>query len=193
MLAQTPSPGITIPQDCTVQQLTDKLGIVGADLLVQGLRDGVHIPPVRDAGWKAKEMGGEGEQTLMHAPKLTKAAAEVDWTNWTHAQDWTRRMRVFGSLWTTGVTQGRAGSGPGKEKRVLFLDAQAVDHQNVKGDDVTLIWNQGQQIVKVDEASGHCFVPVGGVDGAWVRLTRAKVDGKGEQSASSALRPFRRR
>ena len=45
-------------------------------MLVQGLRDGVHLLPHRDAGWMAKQLA---DKPLTHAPKLGKAEAEVRW------------------------------------------------------------------------------------------------------------------
>lgn len=183
VLAQTASPGVAIPPDCTVSQLTEQLGTIGAQMLVQGLRDGVHVPPTRDAGWMANRLASS---TLTHAPKVSKAAAEVDWDQWNTVEDWTRRMRVFGSVWTTGVTQN--GQGQGKEKRVLFLDAEGVHEDEVGGTEEDAVFTKGTQIIRVDEKSGKSFVRVG--DG-WVCLKRVKVDGKGEQNSVSGMKPFR--
>lgn len=152
-------------------------------MLVQGLRDGVHVPPTRDAGWMASHLASS---TLMHAPKVSKAAAEVDWDQWNTVEDWTRRMRVFGSVWTTGVTQNVQGQG--KEKRVLFLDAEAAQEDEVGGTEEEAVFTKGKQIIRVDEKSGKCFIKAG--DG-WVCLKRVKVDGKGQQSSVSGMKPFR--
>ncbi|KAK8053734.1 Formyltransferase [Apiospora saccharicola] len=47
VLAQTPPDElIEIPLKCTVPQLRDLVTPVGARMLVQGLRDGVHVPPL---------------------------------------------------------------------------------------------------------------------------------------------------
>ncbi|KAL2171936.1 hypothetical protein VTG60DRAFT_995 [Thermothelomyces hinnuleus] len=46
-LLQTPAPGVPIPEGCTPKQLHEILAPMGAQLLVQALRAGLHVPPYR--------------------------------------------------------------------------------------------------------------------------------------------------
>ncbi|ROV94507.1 hypothetical protein VMCG_08136 [Cytospora schulzeri] len=88
VLAQTPyPPGIPIPGDCDVQQLHDLLAEEGARLLVDGLKQRMHVPPYdEDNGWKpTPEDVARG--LLRDAPKIRKADAEVDWAGWTWGRD----------------------------------------------------------------------------------------------------------
>ena len=156
-------------------------------MLVQGLRDGVHVPPHVDAGWKAAELEGE---PLSHAPKIDKAAARVEWDSWTSV-DWNRRIRVLGSVWANGVIG--SGKNQGDAKRVLFLDAETVGEEQVQGDAarMTFAGMETQNAVegRLAEESGSCSMKL--PNGDWIRVQRVKVDGKTEQDAAVALKQFR--
>ncbi|KAK5987218.1 hypothetical protein PT974_11342 [Cladobotryum mycophilum] len=190
ILAQTPAPGLPLPESASIQDLTKALGVAGAQMLVQGLRDGVHVPPHVDAGWMARQLAGGA---LVHAPKVTKADSQVDWTRWT-TRDFQRRMRVFGAVWTRGV------NAKGEVKRVILQDAEGVAGEEVDGVDGTLALVHGsgekgeatgeryERVLRVDDAAG--VVHVQASDGGWMRVRRVKVDGKPEQAAASGLRPF---
>lgn len=196
ILAQSPAPGHIVPPTWSIEEVTKAFGLIGAEMLVQGLRDGVHVPPHREAGSAAEHPG----KPPMHAPKVTKADAQVNWGAWT-ADDFRRRMRVFGSVWT------RATNGKGEEKRVIFQDAEATPAEEASDagqgalDAATVAFayehgNEGEKtavdkVVRFDERSGSCAFQAG--DGAWIRVSKVKVDGKAESAAVSALRPFRRR
>lgn len=149
-------------------------------MLVQGLRDGVHVPPHVGVGSRL-----HGREPT-HAPKVTKADAQVDWAAWTSAEAFARRVRVFSSAWTRAVND------KGEEKRVLFQDVEAVARDDVGGAQATVVFTQedGQheRTVMVDEAEGAVAVRIG--EGAWVRVRRVRVDGRNEQDAARALRPF---
>ncbi|KAJ0336973.1 hypothetical protein COL26b_009938 [Colletotrichum chrysophilum] len=91
--------GIPIPKDCTLQGLHDILTPIAANMLVDGLRRGLHIPPLKDVGWKPTE----GEQEMLcHAPKLAKRDSQIDWSTWS-ADDIVLRQRVLGSLWSMAL------------------------------------------------------------------------------------------
>ncbi|KAI8624860.1 Formyltransferase [Xylariaceae sp. FL1651] len=80
VLAQTPADpehvdALRIPDGCTtVPQLQTLVTPVAARMLVQGLRDGLHVPPLEDRGWKPD---AEENATLVHAPKITKQDRQV--------------------------------------------------------------------------------------------------------------------
>ncbi|KAH8162292.1 hypothetical protein CIB48_g5955 [Xylaria polymorpha] len=73
VLSQTPSDAaaaLRIPPSCkTVHELQALVTPVAVEMLIDGLRRGVHVPPLEDKGcWKP------GAATaLVHAPKITKA------------------------------------------------------------------------------------------------------------------------
>ncbi|PTB69769.1 Formyltransferase [Trichoderma citrinoviride] len=176
VLAQTPSPGLPIPADATLQQLTDSLAKVGAEMLVQGLRDGLHVPPYRDAGWMAEQLLAENdddEQQLVHAPKVGKGESQINWLEW-KPLDFERFVKIFGTVWT------HARNDKGRFKRVLFLDAQSVPPAE-----------EVQRTVRVDDERDAVYVRT--AQGGWVRVRSVKVDGKTTQTARIGLREFLKR
>lgn len=124
----------------------------------------------------------------VHAPKVTKADSQINWQQWS-AEDFTRRIRVFGAVWTHAL------GGKGVSKRVLFLDAEPLAHGHQVGLEAKKLVCGGQSgdarhetAVEVDDGTGSCAIMV--QDGQWVRVRRVKVDGKTEQAAAVGLRPF---
>lgn len=175
VLAQTPP--LPIPRDANLTSLTAKLADVGAAMLVQGLRDGVYVPPHEDVS------KGSAER---HAPKVHKDEAQVRWDAWT-GDEWRRRRSVFGSVWTMGTLTGREGQG-GK-KRVIFTDFGVVP--SAEGMDamrIVPLGVAGGVHARLDERAGDCYVPL--KDGCWARVGKVIVDGKPEQVAAVGLRPF---
>ncbi|PFH55747.1 hypothetical protein XA68_17689 [Ophiocordyceps unilateralis] len=185
ILAQTPSPGLAVPSGASIQEVTALAATAGAQMLVQGLRDGLHVPPHRDAGWKAVELA---DRPLTHAPKVSKADSQVDWARWTTAEDFTRCLRVFASVWT------RAADGQGQFRRLILQDVMAVEDEPV-GVEGSICFEHDdadttrlERTVRLDEASGACSLRVS--EGVWVRLMRVKVEGKDWQDAATALGSF---
>jgi methionyl-tRNA formyltransferase len=64
VLAQTPAPGILIPRTATAAALETQLATQGAQMLLDALKEGKHIPPHQDVGWY--------NGLISHAPKTTK-------------------------------------------------------------------------------------------------------------------------
>lgn len=89
VLART-APPLAIPQDCDSQRLLADVTPVAAQLLVRGLRDGVHVPPLEGLE------GVAGEGPLLHAPKVTKQDRRLRREDLPHLG---RRYRALGSLW----------------------------------------------------------------------------------------------
>ncbi|KAK1993880.1 formyl transferase [Colletotrichum falcatum] len=118
VLCQTPLPGIPVPEDCTTQRLHDVVTPLAAETLVEGLRKGLHVPPLRDAGWQPN--AGERGQ-LRHAPKVTNHDRQVNWPEWT-ADDVVLRQRVLGPVWCSAYHHGSR-----KIMRLKFGDAEAVE------------------------------------------------------------------
>ncbi|KAK7943017.1 Methionyl-tRNA formyltransferase [Apiospora aurea] len=63
---------IQIPPRCTVPQLLELVTPVGAQMLVQGLRDGVHVPPLEEQRGVVKSQDQDQDQAaiIFHAPKI---------------------------------------------------------------------------------------------------------------------------
>ena len=94
ILSQTPLPGITIPDDCTPDALIRMLGPLGADVLCNGIENGLFIDP-QDNRASASDPG-----RLDHAPKITPEDRNISWTAWT-TDEILLRDRVLGRLWDT--------------------------------------------------------------------------------------------
>jgi methionyl-tRNA formyltransferase len=88
-------------------------------MLVSALRDGLHVPPVTDAGWR-------GRDTILpaprDAPKLTPRDRQVDWASpgWSAAA-FQLRSRVLGHPWT------RALHVSGAMRRVILEGVEEVE------------------------------------------------------------------
>ncbi|RCI09098.1 hypothetical protein L249_5043 [Ophiocordyceps polyrhachis-furcata BCC 54312] len=125
VLAQTPPPGLVVPSAATIQEVTALAAKQGAEMLVRALlRDRLHVPPHRDAGWgwKAVESENGAGGLLRHAPKVTKADSRIDWRTWTSGEEFGRRVRVFGTVWTKALDLVAK-----KRRRIIFKSVQAVD------------------------------------------------------------------
>lgn len=200
ILSQTPAPGLRAFPHPTMSRTQRKLAMEGAEILVQGLRDGLHVPPYEDAGWKAADMRAKGEK-LVHAPKILPADLEVDWTSWTE-EDWVRHLRIKQAVWTRGVVEASAGtpkhSKEGLTRRIIFHDARPVSGDEVKGTKSTmevLMTKNGdndpvffKRSVSVDTKLGHLYIMLS--EDRWVKCARATLEGKPEKSAANAVRPF---
>ncbi|KAK1724670.1 formyl transferase [Colletotrichum acutatum] len=106
ILAQTPLPGIPIPENCTTQQLLDVVTPPAAEMLVDGLRRGVHVPPHVNVGWAYSSSNFEEDSNKAppHAPKITNHDRWIAWSEWTAAEVATRQ-RVLGGVWSSAVNQ----------------------------------------------------------------------------------------
>ncbi|GFP56246.1 methionyl-tRNA formyltransferase, mitochondrial [Trichoderma asperellum] len=186
VLAQTPSPGLPIPAGATLQHLTESLAKVGAEMLVQGLRDGVHVPPYTNVGWMADQLK---EKELVHAPKVSKGESQINWPEW-NSPDIARFLNIFNTVWT------HARNDKGKFKRVLFLDAESVSEQDVTGrsEEIVFRYERGnetddvQRNVRVDDEHDAFYIQTAGE--SWVRVRNVKVDGKTTQTAKVGMREF---
>lgn len=82
ILAQTPAPGIPVPDDATAGSLLSTLAEEGAKLLVDGLTHEVHVPPYENRGgwWSPSPSTSDtAEIVFRDAPKLTTHQAHIDW------------------------------------------------------------------------------------------------------------------
>lgn len=106
ILARTPP--LPIPSDTNYAALLAYVTPLAAELLVQGLRDGAHVPPLEEAaehGHGLEESKSQGQEVievpgkpenLLHAPKITKQDRQLRVSNLPYL--W-RRYRALGPLW----------------------------------------------------------------------------------------------
>lgn len=179
ILDQTPEPGFQVPNpdSCSVPQLLEVVAPKAAQMLVNGIRSGLFVPPVEDAGWRAYKK----QDPLIHAPKITTEHAHINWTDWTWA-DIIRRNRVLGPLWSKAL----AVSPSGEEtlgKRVILTEIEEADPP--KGCDAFdhmpgLPFVNAAHPVKAQQGMGlYAFTK----DGKLIRIRKMKVEG--EQTADA--------
>ncbi|KAF2622276.1 Formyltransferase [Macroventuria anomochaeta] len=90
VLAQTASPGIQIRKDESAEGLEARLADVGAEMLVDVLKEGSFVPPLESRGWYSGPTD--------YAPKITKRDRFVDFKAMTMAQI-LAVQRALGDTW----------------------------------------------------------------------------------------------
>ncbi|KAJ3535916.1 hypothetical protein NM208_g6941 [Fusarium decemcellulare] len=169
VLAQTPRPGISVPSDCTVQELTNLLAPIGAQMLQERSQTSSSPTP----------------------PKVTKADGHVDWAQWT-GEEFVRRVRVLGSVWTHAFNK------KGELKRLIIQDAEVVplEEAAIYGGEVSFVQSPelGLESPKFaallsDQCDGSCLIRVSNFD--LVRVKRVKEEGKPERDAMVVLKSFK--
>lgn len=126
ILAQTPAPGFDIPHPdtCTVPELTSLVSAKGAQLLSDGIQQGLFVPPLKDVGGLSEN----DPENLIHAAKIQPEDRHIDWSGWT-SLDFNRRNRVLGNLWSKALVAGKPADGTMKfkQKRVILTDVEEVE------------------------------------------------------------------
>ncbi|CAL8581946.1 Methionyl-tRNA formyltransferase [Xanthoria parietina] len=117
IVAQTPYPGIEI-QARTVEELQALTAPLGANMLLQSLKDGSFVPPIKEAGWYKSALTS---RDFTHASKIGPKDRHLDWTTWS-ADDILRRQRVIGPLWNTTETCSIGNDGERKEAKRIIWD-----------------------------------------------------------------------
>ncbi|KAL8911114.1 MAG: hypothetical protein Q9171_003652 [Xanthocarpia ochracea] len=116
ILAQTPYPGIE-HQAKTVEELQALTAPLGADMLIQSLKNGSFVPPLQDAGWYS---GCSAPRDFQSASKIGPKDRHLDWTMWS-SDDILRRQRVIGPLWNMTETLINSRNGERREaKRIIW-------------------------------------------------------------------------
>lgn len=113
VLKQTTYPGFAVPQaivdpavdttsgsDPQYAALFEIIQRESAKLLVEGLRERVYIPPLKDVGWLQSDT--ENEANIRPAPKIQDEHHHIDWTSWS-AEQIMLRQRILGSVWSLAV------------------------------------------------------------------------------------------
>ncbi|KAH8685989.1 formyl transferase [Tricladium varicosporioides] len=119
ILSQTPSPGLPIPDPdhCSYNNLLSFIKPKAAELLIQGLRERVFVPPLLDVGhYESKD--------LKHAPKIKPEDRRIDWSSM-NAITIHRRHLALQRLWCTIFINKTS------EKRIIFEDFELVPTPNI--------------------------------------------------------------
>lgn len=94
VLAQSPYPGFS--HGCsTVPDLLALVAPKGAEMLLQSLKDRLHVPPRRSLVFFGT---GKPIGTLRHASKITPEDCHINWDTW-GVEKILRTARVIGPLW----------------------------------------------------------------------------------------------
>lgn len=126
ILSQTPAPGFEIPNpdSCTVSDLLGVVAPKSAQLLVDGIKNGLFVQPVQDVGLPSEK----GPEILIHAAKIRPEDRHINWQDWS-LSDIGRRSRVLSSLWSKALVSTNPAKGPVEfsHKRVIFTDTEEVE------------------------------------------------------------------
>lgn len=115
-----------IPRDCTVAQLQEAAAAVGAQLLVESLRRGLHVPPRKDVVYTDPSV----DPATYHAPwapKITSWDRQVPPWTWFRPRSLARRQRVVGPLWFKARAVAGGGGSTKELKRILVEETDEVD------------------------------------------------------------------
>ncbi|KAH7125118.1 formyl transferase [Dendryphion nanum] len=93
IIVQTPSPGIPVTSDDSIASLTDSLGSLGGEMLVDVLKRKAYLPPYEDQGWYAASGG-----PIDYAPKIDKEDSKVNIYT-TPSEEILYKHKVLGDLW----------------------------------------------------------------------------------------------
>lgn len=177
ILDQTPAPGFEIPnpETCTVPELLHLVAPKGAEMLVNGIRNRIFVPPLKDAGWR----GATGDDSIIHAAKITPEDRHIDWKNWTW-KEISRRQRVLGPLWNMALVPVKPVDGgvEFQKKRVILTNVE--EAESVRGSE-PLALLPGVPFAEGPvprQPSGEKPLYVYARDGKLLRLREVKVEGE---------------
>ncbi|KAK3671897.1 Methionyl-tRNA formyltransferase [Recurvomyces mirabilis] len=92
------SPTLASPYTLHLDEVVETLGTAGAKLLVEGICDGLFIPPVQPLD--------DTFERATYAAKITPEDRHIDWQKWT-GEDLMVRDRVLSNLWDSKDSQGK--------------------------------------------------------------------------------------
>ena len=178
IIAQTPYPGVK-HGTTTVEGLRSLLAPIGAQMLVQAIKDRSFFPPVRVLD-RYRDYRNSTEIT--YASKIGPDDRHIVWDTWT-ASDILKRQQIIGPLWNTTVVSEKGRNGESKEAK-------------------RIIWDQGFRLLEEEchilPAIGHPIIvglhgPTQNVyirtcDGRILVANTAKVEGQSTTEAVSAAR-----
>lgn len=202
ILAQTPQEdthGVNHERS-TYQELLERVTPMAANMLVQGIRDKVYVPPYTDRGWYHP-------QKVKRAPKVTVADREINWKQWSSILI-DRRARALGRLWNRIVMNAHT------TKRFIFEDIEPVatpevikrwladmkgEHSDAQVEEARLAHNirfmnfktaqdDDGAVLFVEDGNAVILAPNGG---GGVRVKEITVEGLGKRPAGQVMQSIR--
>lgn len=202
ILAQTRDPFLSVPnwEHCTYHELLDFISPKAADMLVQGLRDRVFVPPLQAVGVATIEddrINPPGYRRK-HATKITPEDRKISLLDWEGDRIY-RHYRALGRLWTDVWITAKT------PRRLIFEDITLIDKpdafwihssENIDEDAdgtrpllphfiVASKWpGSWHPVLYVEDGDGVIFKTVKTA----LRVGRITVEGQSKKAASTALR-----
>ena len=179
VLAQTPQPGIEIPRpsEITVPELTKLLASKGADMLVQGVRDRLHVPPLQTI---EQPLIDENAALIRPAPSIEPEDRRIDWKTWS-CETILRKERVLGPLWNIAATNP---STPNLKRIIWSLGFRKVsDYKEsmspgIPTTNTNMTKNESGTSVFLPAGTNDGCLYIGTMDGKILRAEVAKVEGQ---------------
>ncbi|KAL9601307.1 MAG: hypothetical protein Q9219_002602 [cf. Caloplaca sp. 3 TL-2023] len=134
ILAQTPYPGIKHGAR-TTEELRDLLAPIGAQMLLQVIKDRSFVPPIKEI---ESPRDNHKPLALTYASKIGPEHRRIDWATWT-AHDILNRQRIIGPLWN-------------------LTEAWVKDRSKGVREMKRIIWDQGFHILQEE---CHLFPAIG--------------------------------
>lgn len=177
ILAQTECPGFE--HFCsTVPELIAVVASKGAEMLLQGLRDRVYVPPLKDLSSRLSRVSS---RLSRYAPKITRDDLHINWNTWTAERILLTQNLMIGPLWNEGEVV-RSG-GQIKVKRIIWSQRFLLFPGPMNN-----LTEYGRPIVVKDRRSKMLpYLVVGTCDGFTLITQGVKIAGKCETPVSHIL------
>ncbi len=147
-----------------------------AEMLTQGIRDHIFVPPLQDVGW---HKGDRQSTELRHAPKITTEDRHIDWEKWT-AENILRRHQVIGPLWNFAQS---SVAGKSRTQRIIWTSGfSKLPHSDEK------LPRPGHPVLKSLKSTTHNSqsLLVQTCDGYNLQADEAKIEGGRVENVSIA-------
>ena len=176
IIAQTSAPGYDVPDgdNCTFDKLLSLQAKKGAEILLQGIRDRLFIPPFPHTSRQLPHVS-----LTRPAPKITPEDSRINWKVHT-ADDIIRMHRVIGPLWnmiSSDIETSPVNSTP---KRIIWMSQFRKTDQHMEQLPV------GVPVSRPDTPD-DTSVLIKTSDGCILSVQRAKLEGSIQQDAIPAM------
>ena len=173
ILAQTPYPGLRHRVQ-SLPQLVSFIAPKGAEMLVESIRKGIFVPPLRDVGWCESERGS-GIRT---APKITTGDRRIQWQSWA-ADEILLRNRILGPLFSI-IPANVDRKLP--ERRIIWTSGFDKSSVEIQPDRIP-----GRPVVIGDTGSAP-KIAFTTCDGHLLEAQRAKLEGRKDDDIGNTVR-----
>lgn len=177
ILAQTEYPGFE--HSCsTLSELVAVVAPKGAEMLLQGLRDRLYVPPLENLSSRLSKIS---DRPSRYAPKITRNDLHINWDTWTAEKILLTQRLMIGLLWSKGEVT-NLGGGIGV-KRIIWSQG----FQLLSGPMNNLAEHGRPIVVKERCSKAPPHLIVGTCDGYTLITQVIKIEGKCETLVSHAL------